>query len=205
MSIYDFNRTFGKLPVLDQNGSGTCWYHQWAIHLRAFGLIYDHKTYTIDPKDLQFSPNGECGTRFAAGNRTFDTTNGSGCKAGYWPTPLTREAITHALLTNGIMQANVPSRAPGFARCWGPRILGRHRKRHVLPIIRPADSGPAIIDHSALIVGLAKRGPILQNSWGLRWGKDGRAILSWAFIERYGVTFQVDTYADHPLDGLNLG
>lgn len=206
---YDFDRTFAPLPVLNQGQAPKCWAHQWANHLRAFGLIYDRRQYRIDPMTLFETPTGPCDSVFTAGDRTFRVRNESGCTGTYWPAKGGEQepaALRDALLRNGIMQAAVPAYAHSFARAYGPRLLGRHLKRRRLPVIVPSDhDGPTAINHSVLIVGYHRRGLICLNSWGRSWGKDGRAILSWEWIKAYGVHFEVDTYDGHPVDGLNLG
>lgn len=202
---YDFFKRFAKLPTLNQGQAPTCWNHQWANHLRAFGVMYDHATRTVNPDTLTYtvvgSPEDPVGTGMAFAGRlssgqtfTFPPVyNASGYKPGYFSDPPTEAQIKASLWRNGVIQAAVPSRAKNYEYA---RSLLR------MPLIKASPGDAAGIDHSNLAVGYTPDGVIVLNSWGWWWGRGGRAILTWGFIHQYGVSFEADTYGAHPLDGL---
>jgi hypothetical protein len=80
---------------------------------------------------------------------------------------------------------------------------GGKKKSMKLPII--TRKGRADGGHAIAIVGYAEQGFIIQNSWGLSWGKDGFALLPYedymlhatdVWVAQLGVPVSVDIWAE---------
>lgn len=201
---YDFNECYAPLPVLDQGTARTCWYHQWAVHLAAFRRMYDDKVTAYDPYGYTYTEDADGGGFvFHLPDGDMHIRNYSGADdPHYWPEPLTPEVIKAAILGNGVIEVSVPSRAPAFENVPHGDFLEPPTDFYV--VHADASSPDAPLDHSNLAVGFTPDGVIDQNSWGSKWGWNGRVVLGWDFLARYGCWFQVDTYDTHPADGLVL-
>ena len=199
---YDFDEHWSPLPRLDQGVEGTCWYHQWAVHLAALRRMWDG--WAVDYTAAEVGaftqdPDG-CGFIFHVTDRDMHVRNHSGCADPRYfadPTHPTPDEMRRAIIGNGVVELSIASR--------GGYIGSAGRDRPTLPLIDVGPGMPAApVDHSTLAVGFTPDGVICHNSWGAGWACHGRAVLSWAWLAFYGCMLQVDSYGDHPVDGLVL-
>lgn len=197
---YDFNKTYGPLPRLNQGRSPTCVDHTRALLLDAWERIWNAKKPEWGPAQVHWSPDPDdraCGYVATAPDGAHRIRNGS-CEPG-WKPATTPAEITALIRTNGIVECSVPGSTRSFTSAYKRRVGRRWRK----PVIKPfTDDGPTVLNHDIAGVGVTKRGVIVQNHWGEEWGKKGRAVLSWAFIAKYRVTFLAYSYDGHPIGSL---
>lgn len=204
---YDFNASYAPLPVFNQK-SGDCIAETRALMTLAFMRIYESQVHGWDDTEVQWANDGTDVCKFNIATPVGPRVARYGsCSSDYFTDrnldPCTLAGMRDALRRNGVMQIVVPAYAYSFAGCYTSKA------KHVpwlMPVVswRAADNGPLILNHSILAVGVRPKGVLVQNSWGPKWGKRGRAVLSWDFLRNGGCQFIPYSWGDHPLDGLDL-
>lgn len=199
---FDFDVAYGPLPRLNQGQHPMCWMFQWAVQLDAYARMYDGRHLNVDAMELGDAEDGPTAKVWTLPDGSTVRTDYSG--DNYWsahPDLSKREAIIRGVWLNGVAELGVTCQR-SFDRLWR-HPLGQHA--HALPVLEPTPGDLAAArrnswTHATLAVGYTHRGVICQNSWGRRFGLDGRVVLSWAMVDACVDAFLVDTYQDHPLD-----
>jgi hypothetical protein len=184
MSSYDYNATYGELPVHDQGKAGNCWQYAHALGLVAAGKM--------NGVDVPW-PDGEHPAFLWAGDRFKGTLADA----------------EHTFVPEGSVDLKLPELVRSFLDAAGfahlavaqPGSLNACMNKTDLPVIAPAADDVEQGGHSVLVVGYTDDGLLIQNSWGLRFGYQGRAVLSWAWLERFGYDLERAHYDDYPTLG----
>lgn len=200
---YDFDKVFGPLPVLFQDGQPTCVPHTRATITNAMERVYNDRETHYDGhgrRAIRWTQDGACDyviEQVDSGRDLGRVTNGS-CDPS-WTREQTPDMMRRILLGNAIAELGVPSRVRSFARAYKTRV-NRHWRVPVIGV----DIGPETIDHDIAAVGYRPRGLLILNPWGTDWGKNGRAILTWEFVAHFGLRLLPYGYNGHPLGGLDI-
>lgn len=211
---YDFNEHFDPLPVLYQGQAPTCWWHAWATYLVAQRRIWEGK-------DVNYLPPSDGGTLSYsepdAISYLWHTPDGdmliddvSGASSTYWeqhgmnwpvgqPPPLPPDDVIKDILwSNAIVRVSVAAGTPEFNQWW------YHPDQTTIPTVDlganpQADSEP----HAAVLVGYATdERYLLQNSWGLPYGCQGRVYVTRRYLDYYGSFVEVDSYGQGRADSV---
>ena len=183
---YDFNATYGALPVYDQGLTGTCFNHAMALGVQAAGMMHGKPVVGwSDPSapDFVFISGGLYRATFPDGS--VHTSNDL-------PSITTRDHVAVMAFLDGAGIACLAVAQPVSLNVWN---------RSSLPVILPTTTDINTGGHDLLVVGYTPDGLIVNNSWGMSYGFKGRSVLSWAWLALFGRNFSQANYDDYPLLG----
>lgn len=203
---YDFNRDFAPLPILNQGRTVDCLPDTRALMTDAYLRVYNNDIANYDDTQAVWTQDSAtakvCQEDIATPAGEYSATTGD-CTSDYFTSrgldPHSYAGVSYALLHNAVVQIVLPDTV-AFSSAYG----AVHGRIPVLGYSRLQLPGSVGEPHVVLGVGFRPRGVLIQNSWGPRWGKDGRALLTWSFLSRYDVAIIPWAWQAHPLDGLDL-
>lgn len=177
---YDFESQ-RPLPVLDQGAVPACVAYALAGLKTAQEDLEIGETLPFDPQaiyNIIKTPSG--GACYRSG---FDFLLNVGAQANglYYRitsyagvVPRSHDEVRHALITGGVLAAgiHVPRSFTG--------VGGKE-----FTFTPGGDPDEIVGGHALLVVGYNPTGLILHNSWGQKWGENGRTTVSWAWWDQY--------------------
>jgi len=197
---YDFNEHYAPLDVLNQRQTPDCVLETRATLLSAYRRVWDGVIQTYQGTDVTWDTTSSAfymdgivaGSRYRFEFAPSDYWS----KHGATSTDQSPEALKEALIENAVIEFTVPAYSKAF--------LGVEYMQSSLPVVYPIDGDQPLESHDITGVGYTPLGLIVQNSWGLLWGCQGRAILSWEWIAAFKLTGSVYSYNGHGFDTVVL-
>jgi len=182
---YDYNATYGPLKVYDQGQTPLCWSYAHGLGVIAERNMHGASTLGwVDPAapDFQFTGTAWHGTLGGA-DHTVSAEQGS--------VSVVDPAAMKVYLDKAGF-ATISVYMPQSIYAWDSPSM---------PTLYPRTGDRLLSGHSLLVVGYTPSGLIVQNSWGIRYGYRGRAILSWTWLADFAFDMAQESYDTYPLLG----
>lgn len=186
---YDFNETFGVLKVYDQGATDDCFYYTRALIAAAKIRMHENRDFVWSGKpggDWVMEPGQNYTWEVRAGGETHRVDESDTAV-----NPDDHEAVKEAFLKSGVLLVDI--QLPESIKLFDQTSM---------PVIVPKSADQFVSAHSLAGVGFDPRGPIVQSSWGLRWGFQGRAILSWAWWDAFVLNVRQPRVDQWPIDDM---
>lgn len=177
---YDFEAQ-RPLPVLDQGAVPACVAYTLAALKTAQEDVEVGDDLPFDPLAIySVIKNPQGGASYRSGF-DFLLNVGAPAQGTYYRissyagvAPTSHDEVKHALVSGGVLAAgiHVPR---SFTGAGGKEF-------NYAPDATPDQ---IVGGHAILVVGYTLDGPILHNSWGTKWGDQGRTTVTWTWWDQY--------------------
>jgi hypothetical protein len=177
---YDFEAQ-RPLPVMDQAAVPACVAYTLAGLKTAQEDVEVGSTLPFDPQAIYTIIKTPAGGATYRSGFDFLLNVGAPANGTYYRissyagvAPTSHDEVKHALVTSGVLAAgmHVPRSFTGTGG-------------NEFDFAPGGDPDEIVGGHALLVVGWTAFGPILHNSWGTKWGDQGRTTVSWAWWDRY--------------------